>query len=62
VGIADVYDALTTSRPYRKPMTREAGMAEMTRYRAWWSDRVYIAFIEGQAPANEAPPAVPVTV
>jgi putative nucleotidyltransferase with HDIG domain len=62
VGIADVYDALTTSRPYREPMTRAAGMAEMTRYRAWWSDRVYIAFVEGQAPANEAPPAVPITV
>jgi putative nucleotidyltransferase with HDIG domain len=58
VGIADVYDALTTSRPYRKAMTREAGMAEITRYRAWWSDRVFIAFVEALAPANEAPVSV----
>jgi len=46
VGIVDVYDALTTSRPYRKAMTKEAGMAEITRCRSWWSDRVYVAFVE----------------
>ena len=46
VGIVDVYDALTTSRPYRKAMTKEAAMAEITRCRAWWSDPVYIAFVE----------------
>ena len=46
VGIVDVYDALTTARPYRKAMTAEAGMAEITRCRSWWSDRVYIAFVE----------------
>jgi putative nucleotidyltransferase with HDIG domain len=64
VGIADVYDALTSSRPYRKAMTGAAAMAEITRCRAWWSDRVYIALVEALAPAgalaptNDAPAAV----
>ncbi len=58
VGIVDVYDALTTSRPYRKAMTPEAGLAEITRCRSWWSDRVYIAFVEALSPFelnSEAP-------
>ncbi len=42
VGIVDVYDALTTARPYRKEMTREAALAEITRCRSWWSDPVYV--------------------
>jgi putative nucleotidyltransferase with HDIG domain len=53
VGIVDVYDALTTSRPYRKAMTAEAAMAEITRCRSWWSDRVYVAFVEAVAEARE---------
>ncbi len=53
VGIVDVYDALTTSRPYRKAMTHEAAMAEITRCRAWWSDPVYIAFVEAVTEARE---------
>src|SRR5712691_2187810 len=52
VGIVDVYDALTTARPYRKAMTTEAAMAEITRCRVWWSDRVYIAFVETLAGAS----------
>ena len=52
VGIVDVYDALTTARPYRKAMTTEAALAEITRCRAWWSDRVYIAFVEALAEAR----------
>lgn len=53
VGIVDVYDALTTCRPYRKAMTREAGMAEITRCRSWWSDRVYVAFVDALAETSE---------
>ncbi len=55
VGIVDVYDALTTARPYRKAMTTEVAMAEITRCRAWWSDRVYIAFVETLAGASHNP-------
>lgn len=31
IGIVDVYDALTTDRPYRKAMTPEAAMEELGR-------------------------------
>ena len=46
VGIADVYDALTTQRSYRRAMTHEAALAEIERCRAWWSEVVYNAFRE----------------
>lgn len=45
VGIVDVYDALTTDRPYRPGMTHETALAEITRCRGWWSPRVFDAFI-----------------
>jgi putative nucleotidyltransferase with HDIG domain len=44
VGIADVYDALTTARPYRPALSRQEALAEIERCRAWWSDAVYTAF------------------
>jgi putative nucleotidyltransferase with HDIG domain len=44
VGIADVYDALTTTRSYRAAMTREAADAEMARCRGRWSAAVFEAF------------------
>ena len=44
VGIADVYDALTTSRPYRTALPRERALAEMDRCKSWWSDAVRTAF------------------
>jgi putative nucleotidyltransferase with HDIG domain len=53
VGIVDVYDALTTARPYRKAMTHDAAMAEITRCRSWWSDHVYIAFVEALTDGRE---------
>jgi hypothetical protein len=28
-------------------------MAEITRCRSWWSDRVYVAFVEAVAEARE---------
>jgi putative nucleotidyltransferase with HDIG domain len=44
VGIADVYDALTTTRPYRPALSRERALAEMDRCRGWWCDAVRVAF------------------
>ena len=45
VGIVDVYDALTTDRPYRPGLSPEAALAEITRCRHWWSPRVFEAFL-----------------
>jgi putative nucleotidyltransferase with HDIG domain len=59
VGIADVYDALTSTRAYRPAMGREAALAEIERCRAWWSEAVYLAFREAVAerPTTDAVPA-----
>ena len=46
VGIADVYDALTTTRPYRPAMSRERALREMARCRGWWSEAIWAAFQE----------------
>jgi len=45
VGIVDVFDALSTARPYRPALTREAALAEIEKCRGWWSDAVYAAFV-----------------
>ncbi|HVH69086.1 MAG TPA: HD domain-containing phosphohydrolase [Gemmatimonadales bacterium] len=52
VGLADVYDALTTARPYRAAFTPEEAAAQIGSVRAWWSDAVFHAFQEFQ-PALE---------
>src|SRR5207247_8059185 len=44
VGIADVYDALTSTRPYRPALSRERALTEMERCRGWWSEAVCTAF------------------
>jgi putative nucleotidyltransferase with HDIG domain len=44
VGIADVYDALTTTRPYHAAFSRGRALAEMDRCRGWWCDAVRAAF------------------
>ena len=54
VGIADVYDALTTTRAYRPAMSPEAALTEMTRCKGWWwSEAVFAA---GVARAERAQP------
>src|SRR5438093_10879171 len=45
VGMLDVYDALTTARVYQAARTRDQALAELRRYRSWWSDRVFEAFL-----------------
>ena len=45
VGIADVYDALTTNRPYRAGLSLAQACAEMTLTRGAWSTPVFEAFL-----------------
>src|SRR2546428_13848 len=58
VGIADVYDALTTERPYRTAFSRKAALAKIKGSRGLWSPAVYNAFIGALAqPRVSAAPA-----
>jgi putative nucleotidyltransferase with HDIG domain len=52
VGIADVYDALTSTRSYRPALTRDAAMAEIVRCSSWWSGQVSTAFGRAQTAAT----------
>jgi putative nucleotidyltransferase with HDIG domain len=45
VCIADVYDALTTTRSYRGAMSTEEALGKMEESRHWWRPDVYRAFI-----------------
>ena len=44
VCIADVYDALTTTRPYHRALPLHGALAEIERCQTWWSPAVYAAF------------------
>ena len=44
VGIVDVYDALTTTRPYRPAFSRAAALATIDRSRGHWSEVVFAGF------------------
>ncbi|MBI4342452.1 MAG: tetratricopeptide repeat protein [Candidatus Omnitrophica bacterium] len=46
VGIADVFDALTTTRSYRGAMSAQQAVSEITRCRNSWSPAVYEAFMK----------------
>jgi putative nucleotidyltransferase with HDIG domain len=48
VGIMDVYDALTRTRPYQTAATPSEALDEMRRRRSWWSDAVFDAFMKVQ--------------
>jgi HD-GYP domain-containing protein (c-di-GMP phosphodiesterase class II) len=58
VGIVDVFDALTTTRPYRQAFSRRAAVATIEGSRGLWSDVVFRAFFaslaQPPAPAAEA--------
>jgi len=49
VGVADVYDALTTTRAYRPAMTHEQAVAQMHKGKSAWSPLVYAAFERAMA-------------
>ncbi len=57
VGIADVYDALTSSRSYRPAMTNSGALALMQARRGWWRPEVHSAFV--WAAGTLAPGAAP---
>jgi HD-GYP domain-containing protein (c-di-GMP phosphodiesterase class II) len=42
VSVADTYDAMTTARPYREPLTHEAALAEIRRVRGTQLDPVCV--------------------
>src|SRR5947208_16737224 len=44
VGIVDVYDALTTTRPYRPAVSQAAALAEIDDCRRHWSARRFTLF------------------
>ncbi len=50
VAVADVYDALTSSRSYRPPMSSSGALALMRVRQGWWRPEVYEAF--GRAAAS----------
>jgi HD-GYP domain-containing protein (c-di-GMP phosphodiesterase class II) len=50
----DVYDALTTDRPYRPGMSHDTALTEITRCRHWWSPRVFDAFLAALPEIREA--------
>jgi putative nucleotidyltransferase with HDIG domain len=52
VGIVDVYDALTTARPYRPALSHAEAIAEIERCRRWWSEEVVAAFLQQHAQPN----------
>jgi HD-GYP domain-containing protein (c-di-GMP phosphodiesterase class II) len=56
VGILDVYDALTTARAYQPARTADQALAELTRYRSWWSAPVFEAFLKVCPPSPLAGP------
>jgi putative nucleotidyltransferase with HDIG domain len=55
ICIADVYDALSTTRSYRGAMTHQAALARMEESRHWWRPEVYEGFL--QSVGNALPAA-----
>ena len=49
VGIAEVYDALTASRPGQVPPSMDSALGRMIACRAWWSGPVLDAFLQAVA-------------
>jgi HD-GYP domain-containing protein (c-di-GMP phosphodiesterase class II) len=45
VGIANVYDALTSSRPYRAALTPRQALLELSNCRSWWSREIFEACV-----------------
>lgn len=49
VGVADVFDALTSARSYRGAMSHDEAMRVMAEIRHQWSAKVYAAFVTAAA-------------
>ena len=45
ICIVDVFDAMTTTRPYHEARTRPEAIAQMRARREWWRPEVYEAFM-----------------
>ncbi|HSY84866.1 MAG TPA: HD domain-containing phosphohydrolase [Gemmatimonadaceae bacterium] len=45
IGIVDMYDALTTTRSYRKAMSHDEAVAEINKCAHWWRPDVVSAFL-----------------
>lgn len=54
VGIADVYDALTTTRAYRPAMTHAEAVEQMAKGRGAWAPAVHAAFERAMAAVTPA--------
>jgi putative two-component system response regulator len=51
IGIVDVFDALTTERPYRQPLTRDHALEVLTdEAEKGWRDRALVGVFEGIVP------------
>jgi len=46
VGIANVYDAMTSTRPHRPAFSPRRALRELASCRHWWSDDVFDVFLE----------------
>lgn len=55
IGIADVFDALTTCRSYRPAMSGPAALNLMHARRGWWRPEVYAAFRRATGASSMAP-------
>lgn len=45
VCIADTWDALTSTRPYRKVMSHSEALAEMNKFIMWFDPKLFAAFL-----------------
>ncbi len=54
IGIADVFDAMTSARAYRGAMSHEVALAEIERCRSWWREDVVDAFMRSVAVIPQA--------
>jgi putative nucleotidyltransferase with HDIG domain len=56
VGIADVYDALTTTRSFRPALSKERALGTLDELRHWWRADVHDAFLATTRDVPQAPP------
>jgi putative nucleotidyltransferase with HDIG domain len=54
ICIVDVYDALTTTRSYRRALSGHEALTKMQECRSWWRPDVYQAFVRSMIKLSEA--------